>query len=150
MTTKIAAYVVRRPGTTSSPFRRTFTDSAGNAEKLVFQPGIPVGVTAEQAEFLRDDIAKGTLAPVCDADLAAPKIDEELVEVIREEYEADQQFERNSQLVGFVDGDQEKLPKTEPPKADPQKTAKADDKPVSKGKKKAAPVTRTADSEQTS
>ena len=130
--TKFAAYVMRRPGTTSSPFRRTFTDPNGNTEKLVFAPGKPVGVTAEQAEFLRDDIAKGVLVPCLD-DSDSPKADEELVDVIREEFEADQKFERESQLVQSVGGNAELLPKDTPPKPEapkPQATKPTKKKPA--------------------
>lgn len=130
---EFAAYVMRRPGTTSSPFRRTFTDAKGRTEKLVFAPGVPVGVTAEQAEFLRDDIAKGALAPCLDGDLDAPKADEDLVAVIKEEFDSDQQAERASQLGVYVDGSVDEILPTPPVK------------PV-----ETAPVTRPANSETTS
>lgn len=51
-----ATYIVRRPGAVSS-FRRSIRDESGEVQNvLVFDPDQPVELTADELEFIKDDI----------------------------------------------------------------------------------------------
>lgn len=97
-TEKFAAYVMRLPGTTSSSFRRTVTEPDGTTVKFTFAPGVAVGVTASQAAALRDDIAKGVLAPCVPSGDGPPVVDDLFVDAIKEEYDAEVSEQVKAQL----------------------------------------------------